>query len=163
MSGEGRDTTYKPAKKHGATNSANTRQSNRRTTKRVDYEEVDIISSGGESEETTGQSESGFGSSVQSEKVEKEKEGDLRGALWTPGTLRCNTVRVTEQLSRLAEASSVLVMAREEEKTEMEKIMEMMLEMQIKERDREDERERRQEQLLETLKGAQTSFPRKST
>ena len=83
--------------------------------------------------------------------------------MWTPGTLRCNTVRVTEQLSRLAEASSVLVMAREEEKTGMEKIMKMMLEMQIKERDREDERERRQEQLLETLKGAQTSFPRKST
>ena len=62
MSGEERDRTYKPTKKAEQKDRTVQRQSGRRNTRRVDYTEVEVISSGCESEETVIESESGIGS-----------------------------------------------------------------------------------------------------
>ena len=68
MSGEGRDKEYKPTKKPQQTETTTLRQSSRQTTRNVDYKEVEVISSGGESDQTA-VSESGFEGSV---KLERE-------------------------------------------------------------------------------------------
>ena len=69
MSREGRDTTYKPTKMSEMTDQPSTTQSGRRITRRVDYREVELLSSSGESEV---QSESGFSGSVKLESGEQD-------------------------------------------------------------------------------------------
>ena len=73
-----------------------------------------------------------------------------RSTLWTLGTFRNQTIAITNRLSRLAEANSEIFMARESEKTSIERMMmEMMLQMQMQEKEntaqREQEDHRREE------------------
>ena len=136
MSIEKRDTTYKLTKKSETTDQPSTRQSGRRITRRVDYKEVELLSSSGESEETIVQSESGFSGSVKLKLGEQELESELRDNLWTPGTIRSNAVQVTDQLNRLAEVNSEIAMSRESERSGVEKLMEIIFQMQTQERER---------------------------
>ena len=102
-------------------------------TRKIDYKEVEVISSGGESDETV-VSESGFEGSIKLEG--EESEGLPRDNLWTPGTLRNRTETVTAQWNRLARTSSELAMAREAEQRGIEKMTELMLQMQMQEKER---------------------------
>ena len=117
------------------------RQSGRKPTRQIDYREVELISSGGELEETITGSESGI-ESVKLEPGEHgfEQECEPRNSQWTPGTLRSRTETVTEQWNRLARASSELAMARETDKSSIERMMEMMLQMQMQEKLRRSEK-----------------------
>ena len=188
MSREGRDKEYKPTKKPEQTETTSTRQSSHRPTRKIDYKEVEVIISGGESDETV-VSESGFEGSIKLEG--EESKGLPRDSLWTRGT---RTETVTAQWNRLSRTSSELAMAREAEQSRIEKLMELMLQMQMQEKERvaqreqedrrreddrldrkdrlrreqtekeekrEEERERRQERLLQTLRGAQPAVPHK--
>ena len=105
--------------------------------------------SGSDTETLTG-SESGFGS-VKLEPVEKgahvQREG-LRDT-WTPNIFRHKATQVTQQFTRISEANTELVIARESEKTSVETLMEMMMSMQVEKRKREQARERREEEREE--------------
>ena len=118
-------------------------------------------------------SESGFEGSAKLEIGEQELplESEPRSTLWTPGTLTRMTVQVTEQLSRLAEANSELVITRESERGSVERIMDMMLQMQTQENEKRYKREedrrrddlRREERLIEALRQAQPAVPQTVT
>ena len=101
---------------------------------------------------------------------------------WTTNTFRHKANQVTDQLVRLTEVNTELVMAREEEKSSVEKLMELMVKMrmddkkEMRERDerlerirterdekREEEWQEREERLLISLKAAQPSVPQKVT
>ena len=151
MSGEERDRTYKTKGRAEKTLRGTPRRTTTRTTGRIDYKETEVISSGSDSEETIVGSESGIGSS----KLEREDsvpllEGDRDRNLWTPGTLTSRDNQVTEQLSRLATVNTDLAMARETEKSGLERVMEMMLQMRVEDRKevqlREEKREREERQ-----------------
>ena len=70
--------------------------------------------------------------------------------LWTPGTLRNQTFQITNQLSRLVEVNSDIAMARETEKSGMERFMETMVQMHAEDRKeaqlREEKRDREERQ-----------------
>ena len=70
--------------------------------------------------------------------------------LWTPGTLRNQTFQITNQLSGLVEVNSDIAMAREIEKSGMERLMETMVQMHAEDRKeaqlREEKRDREERQ-----------------
>ena len=107
MSGEGKDVDYKPKKKLDSTGVAEVRGPSRRQTRRVYYKEVEVLSSGGESEEAI-VSESGFEGSVKTESEEPQLLPDTENII----------VRKKGQVA----------MARESETSKLEKLMEMFLE-----------------------------------
>ena len=77
----------------------------------VNYKEVDLSSSGEDSERTAVESESGFGS-VKLEGEARRQELLLQ-QVWLPRTTRDNIDSVGIQVSRLAEENSESRMARE--------------------------------------------------
>ena len=128
MSREGRDSTYKPKSK---TARGLTWESSRvRSRDQVDYAEVEGITSDTASEGTIENIESGFGSIKQEQNfAELDLDCERFEDTWTPGTLRHKATQVTNQLARLTEVNTELVMAKEAEKSSVEKLMELMLTM----------------------------------
>ena len=151
MSREEKDFTYKPIKQIHQTGRERERQS-RRTTKRVNYREIEILSSGPESD---GESESGFGSIKLEPSVEPLE---------------------VESIPKVH--NKEIVMAREGEESNVSKLLEMMMTMRMEDRQRdkereerrvereekrEEEREAREARLLETLRATQPAVPQKVT
>ena len=123
----------------------------RRLKKQVDYSEAEIVRSDSDSEGTIFNSESGI------ENIKLEPEVSELGLecgrsvdVLTPGTLRSTANQVTDQVNRFAEVNTELAMAREAEKTRLERMMELMLQMRADDRKeaqiREDKREREERQ-----------------
>ena len=88
----------------------------------IDYREVDLSTSGEDSEGILEGSESRFGS-VKLEGEARNQELLLLQDTWTPGTVRDTATQVRIQVTRLAEENSQLRMAREIEQTSIEKMM----------------------------------------
>ena len=144
MSSEGKDSTHRPKTK---TAKGPARESTRiRRRELVDYSEVETIDSDTSGEHTLVQSESDFGSEQLKQEFKEETLGS-DGFLntWTSQTLRQNATQVSQQFVRLAEVNSELTMARESEKSSVEKLVEMMVSMRMDEKKREEEREERRE------------------
>ena len=147
MSGEGRDSTYKSTLK---TTKGPVRES-RRLKKQVDYSEVELVLSDSDSEGTIFNSESGIESiKLEPGITELGLECERSVDVCTPGMLRSTANQVSEQSSRFTEVNTELAMAREAEKTGIERMMELMLQMRAEDRKeaqlREERREREERQ-----------------
>ena len=91
-------------------------------------------------------SESGFGSKkVELEDEQAEAQWALLQDTWTPQTLQKTASEVGAQYSRLAEENQHFRMAREAERTSLEKIMELIVTMKMEDQKREQEREERRD------------------
>ena len=165
MSSEGKDSTYRLTKK---ANRGLVRESNRiRRREAVDYTEVDTIDLDSSGEQTLVDSESGFGSEqlCKQEFSEDQAEGEGFLKILTPKILRQNVNQVSQQVVRLAEANSELTMARESEKSSLEKLMEMMVSMRLEDKRRDEEREQRmreRDDRLERIRAEREEKRRKS-
>ena len=159
MSSEGKDRTYRPAKKASRGSERESYRTMRREV--VDYTEVDTIDLDTSGEQTIVDSESGFGSEQCFKQEPVEDQGNGREGFlgsvgfqddWTPNTLRQTASKVTQQFERLSQVNTELTMARESEKSSVEKLMEMMLSMKMDEQKRDDERRREERQRDEDRK-----------
>ena len=113
MSSEGRDSAYIHKQK---TSQGLMRELRKRNTRPVDYKEVDVVSSGSESEGTIIESESGIDSiKLEPGLGDQELDGDKLVDNWTTGTLRKTAMKGTSQIVKLSEANRELEMAREAE------------------------------------------------
>ena len=90
-------------------------------------------------------SEAWFGSV----KDEVEDGFDQAEANWTLLTFKHRAIQVGQQFVRLTEENSQLQMARESEKSSIDKLMEMMVTMRMDDQKREREREEKREERFE--------------
>ena len=110
MSGEGRDSIYKPTLK---TARGPVRES-RRVNKQADYSEVELVTSDSNSEGTAVNSESGIESiKLEPGVTELELGSERDSAFWKSGILKNTANQVNEQFLRFVVENSELVMARE--------------------------------------------------
>ena len=91
-----------------------------------------MISSTGESEKTVIESESGVGrTKLEPGEVEQELYGEDLGDSWMPGTLHRTATQLSSQIARLTVMNKSLEMAREAEKSSLDKLMELMVTMRM--------------------------------
>ena len=88
-------------------------------------------------------SECGFGSVKQ----DIEQEGfDQVEASWTPVTFKIKAIQIGNQFAnRLTEENSQLTMARETDKSSIDKMMEIMISMRLEDQKRKREREQKRD------------------
>ena len=127
MSSEGKDRTYRPAKKASRRPERVSYRTRRREV--VDCTEVHTIDLDTSGEQTIVNSESGFGSEQCCKQESVEDQGNGREGFlgsvgfqedWTPNTLRQTASKVTQQFERLSQVNTELTMARESEKSSVE-------------------------------------------
>ena len=112
----------------------------------MDYAEVEVITSDTASQGTIENSESGYGSIKQEQNFpELDLDCERYEYTRTPGTLRHKATQFTNQLARLTEVNTELVMAREVEMSSIEKLMELMLMMRMEDEKRYERREEKTE------------------
>ena len=179
MSGEGKDVDYKPKKKINSTGVAEGRGLSRRQTRKVYYREVEVLSSGGESEETI-VTESDFEGSIKTEREEAQLLLDTENVVVRKkGNVEMASEQETSKLERLMEMlleSKIedrrAEKRREEERRDLEtrrqaerRELEIRREderRELEERRREDDL-RREERIIRTLKETQTAVPQTVT